>query len=189
MKRIFGALLVAGGLTLSTSVASFAQTSPTDMAKQAITACTPTLTTASGLTANAAIEALFANAEAANAIAETVGEANFKVDELAAASTDPASLSAELTALVTETCQDLAAIQSEYNATIAALQTPATVTPAVTTEQDKTEVQTPEQDKPEVQKPEQEKPEVQKPEQDKPEQEKAAAQQQTEQNRGDGGND
>jgi|GEM_PF-6437697 len=180
MKRIFGALLVAGGLTLSTSVASFAQTSPTDTARQAITACTPTLTTPAGLTANAAIEALFANAEAVNAIAETVGEANFKIDELAAASTDPASLSAELTALVTETCQDLAAIQGEYNATVAALQTPAVVTP----EQDKPEVQKPEQEKPEVVMPEQEKPEVVMPEQEKPD-----AQQQTEQNRDGGGND
>ena len=154
---------------LSTAVAASAQVAPlsTDSFKAQIAACSaPPLTDVSAsLTGEAATEAHAAYLEASNAIAETVGMANFKLDEIAAEATaeeDPstatADLTAELTAFVAETCQSLAELRTEYNATIAEL----TAAPANTTENDKPEVKVqqteqPEVDKQEVKKPEQEK--------------------------------
>jgi hypothetical protein len=174
MKRnLIGVLSVAGGLLLWGSVAGFAQTSPTDTAKQAIAACTPTLTTPSGLAGEALKEAAAANLEATTAIAQVVGQANFKVEELAAEGTDTeegqdtsaSELTTELNALVTETCQALAEIRTEYNATMAELQSPVAATP----EQDRPEVKPAAQTKPAAEKPEVEKPEVEKPDVEKPE--------------------
>lgn len=181
MKRnLIGALIIAGGLTLSTSVTSFAQTAPfsTDAFKAQLQACSlPALASPpANLTGEVAREATSAYTEASTTMTQLVGKANFKIDEIAAEATDEedgaatatADLTAELTAFVTETCQALAEIRSEYNATIAEL-----VSEAITPENDQNQVDKQDQEKPKVKKPEHDKQDSDKQEEQKREQEKS----------------
>ena len=171
MKRnLFGAIAMAGGMTLLTSVGSFAQDYTPQSAKDALTSCTPSLTAPVGFTGSAAGEATASFNASTAAITSTVLDANAQFTELTAPAADNADsgtveLSQELSTIVSETCQELAGIAAEYATGLAELKAEATAQP----EQEQPEVQKPEQEKPEVQKPEQEKtdkPEVQKPEKD-----------------------
>jgi hypothetical protein len=170
MKRnVFGAMIVAGGLALWTSVAGFADFTPVT-AKAAIATCAATvvLTDPATLTGEAATEAKLLNAETTVGLAETTAEASDSIDELAAekadeeGAKDARAVNAQLTAIVDETCKSIADLKAEYAAAIAELKAPSTQPEVKQTEVDKQDVEKQDvekQDKPEVVKPE--KPEVQ----------------------------
>src|SRR6202140_10376 len=86
MKRnVFGALIVAGGLTLWTSVASLADdTTPTATPDAAIAACAAkfTVTAPSSLTGEAKAAGTELNVETSSALSEIVSEANSAIAEL-----------------------------------------------------------------------------------------------------------
>jgi hypothetical protein len=163
-RNVFGAMIVAGGLALWTSVAGFADFTPAT-AKAAIATCASAvvLTDPTGLTPQAATEAAAVKAEATVGLAEITAEANSNVDEAVAESTDEgaakdaAALNAQLTEIVADACKAFANLKAEYDAAIAELKAEST-TP---------EVKQPEVDKQDVEKPE--KPEVDKEKADKPE--------------------
>ena len=164
MKRnVFGALIVAGGLALATSVAGFAALTP-DAAKTAISDCAKTvvLTDPATLTGGAATEAKALNAETTAGLAEITAEANSSIDEaVAEANEDGAkgaqTLDAELTAIVAEACKTIADLKAEYAAAIAELKAESTTPEVKQSDVDKQDVE-----KQDVEKPE--KPEVNKPE-------------------------
>jgi len=90
MKRnVFGAMIVAGGLALYTSVAGFAGNLTADSAKTAISDCAKTvvLTDPATLTGEARAEATALNAETTAALAEITAEATSNVYEAVAETT------------------------------------------------------------------------------------------------------
>ena len=114
-RNVFGAMIVAGGLALWTSVAGFADFTPAT-AKAAIATCAATvvLTDPATLSAQAATEARALNAETTVGLAEITAEANSSIDELAAENVDEdgakdaRAINAQLTAVVDEACQSIA---------------------------------------------------------------------------------
>jgi hypothetical protein len=159
MKRnVFGAMIVAGGLALYTSVAGFAGTMTAGEAKTAISDCAKTvvLTDPATLTGDAKNEATALNAETTAALAEITAEANNNIDEAAAETTDEdgakdaAALSAQLTEIVADACKAIANLKAEYAAAIAELK----AEPA--------QVKQPEVEKQDVEKKDVEKPETEK---------------------------
>src|ERR1700693_2509425 len=166
MKRnVFGALLVAGGLTLWTSVASLADdTTPTATPDAAIAACAAkfTVTDPSSLTGEgkAAVTAL--NVETSSALSEIVSEANSAIAELKTNTDEedgnnPVALAARVTATGAATCPSITNLTAEYTAAVAEIKADSTQ-PNV----DKPEVKQPKKDKaekPDVEKAD--KPEVQ----------------------------
>jgi len=165
MKRnAFGAMIVAGGLALWTSVAGFADFTPAT-AREAVATCAATvvLTDPATLTGEAATEAKALNAETTVGLAEITAEANSSIDELAAekadedGAKDAKAVNAQLTAIVDEACKAIASLKAEYAAAIAELTAPSTQPEVKQTEVDNHDVE-----KQDVEKPE--KPEVNKPE-------------------------
>ena len=133
MKRnVFGAVIVAGGLALFTSVAGFADNPTAATAKTAISDCAKTvvLTDPATLTGEAATEAKALNAETTAGLAEITAEANSSIDEAVAETDDEDgpkntnALNAELTEIVADACQAIAGLKAEYAAAIAELKTP-----------------------------------------------------------------
>jgi hypothetical protein len=160
MKRnVFGAMIVAGGLALWTSVAGFADFTPVS-AKAAIATCAATvvLTDPATLSGAAATEAKALNAETTVGLAEITAEANSSIDELASEKADEDSakdtraVNAQLTAIVDEACKSIANLKAEYAAAIAELKAPSTEPEVKQTNVEKQDVEKPE--KPEVKKPE-----------------------------------
>jgi len=158
MKRnVFGALIVASGLAVLTSVAGFADYTP-DTAKAAISACAATvvLTDPATLSGEAAAEAKQLNLETTVGLAEITAEANSSIDELVAetgdedSSKDAVAVNAQLTAIVADACQAIANLKAEYTAAIAELKA------------ESSKVEPPDVEQPEIDKPE--KPEVEQPE-------------------------
>jgi len=134
MKRnLFGAIVVASGLTLWSAVGSLAADLTPAQAKDAVSNCakTLTLTPTSGFTGEAAANVAETNAEATLALGEITGEANQSIDEAATENDDEdtaksaQTLSAELNAIVTEACQAITNLQIEYNAAIAEIRAEA----------------------------------------------------------------
>jgi hypothetical protein len=134
MKRnVFGAMIVAGGLALWTSVAGFADFTPAT-ARAAIATCAATvvLTDPATLPANAVTEARALNAETTVGLAEITAEANSSIDELAAekadedGAKDARAVNAQLTAIVDEACKAFANVKAEYAAAIAELRAGST---------------------------------------------------------------
>jgi len=173
MKRnVFGAMIVAGGLALWTSVAGFADFTPAT-AKSAIATCAATvvLTDPATLPANAVTEGKALNAETTVGLAEITAEANSSIDELAAEKADEDGVkdaraaNAQLTAMVDEACKAFANLKAEYAAAIAELKAGSTQ-PNVE-QQDGNQAEVDKAEKPEVEKadkPEKaEKPEVRSP--------------------------
>jgi len=169
MKRnVFGAMIVAGGLALYTSVAGFAGNLTADSAKTAISDCAKTvvLTDPATLTGDAKTEATALNAETTAGLAEITSEANSNVDEAAAETTDedgakdPAALNAQLTEIVADACKAIASLKAEYAAAIAELKAA------------KPEVKQPEVEKQDVEKQDVEKQDVEKKDVEKPETDK-----------------
>jgi hypothetical protein len=170
MKRnVFGAMIVAGGLALATSISGFADNTTGTAAKAAIGTCasnaTAALTIPGTLTGDAASEAHALQAETAAGIAEVVSEANNSIDEVVAETNDEdsgprdaAALSAELNAIVDESCKAIANVKAEFDKAIVELKAPEVAQPEV----DKQDVEKQDVEKKDVEKPE--KPEVQKPE-------------------------
>ena len=174
MKRnLFGAIVVASGLTLWSAVGSFAADLTPTQAKDAVSSCakTLTLTDPSGFTGDAAANVAETNAGATLALAEITAEANQSIAEAATENDEEdtaksaQTLSAELNAIVTEACQAIANLQTEYNAAIAEI---------------KAEVAQPEQ--PKVDQPETEKADVEQPESEHHDSEREQSQQQPEGN-------
>jgi hypothetical protein len=164
MKRnVFGALVVVGGLTLWTSVASLADdTTPTATPDAAIAACAAkfTVTDPASLTGEAKAGVTELNVETSAALSEIVSEANSAIAELKANTDEedgnnPVALAARVTAIETATCTAITNLTVEYTAAIAELKAEST----------QPNVDKPEVDKPEVEKVD--KPEVEKA--DKPE--------------------
>jgi hypothetical protein len=153
MKRnVFGALIVAGGLALATSVASFASTPgglTPDQAKAAVATCASeaVLTVPTTLQGEAATEAAELKAESALGIAEIVAEANSNIDEAAAEANEDgakelAALPAELQSIVDESCKAIANVKKQFDAAMLELVAESTQ-PNV----DKPEVETADVDK------------------------------------------
>jgi hypothetical protein len=152
MKRnVFGALIVAGGLALATSVASFASTPgglTPDQAKAAVATCANgAVLTVPTLQGEAATEAAELKAESALGIAEIVAEANSNIDEAAAEANEDgakelAALPAELQSIVDESCKAIANVQKQFDAAMLELVAESTQ-PNV----DKPEVETADVDK------------------------------------------
>lgn len=164
MKRnVFGALLVAGGLTLWTSVASLADdTTPTATPDAAIAACAArfSVTDPASLTGEAKAEVTELNVETSAALSEVVSEANSAIAELKDNTDEedgnnPVALAARVTAIETATCATIANLTAEYSAAVAEIRAEST----------QPNVDKPEVDKPEVEKAD--KPDVEKA--DKPE--------------------
>ena len=132
-RNVFGAMIVAGGLALWTSVAAFADFTPAT-AKAAIATCAATvvLTDPATLPAQAATEAKALNAETTVGLAEITAEANSSIDELAAekvdedGAKDARPINAQLTAVVDEACQSIANLKAEYAAAITELKAEST---------------------------------------------------------------
>jgi len=132
-RNVFGAMIVAGGLALWTSVAGFADFTPAT-AKAAIATCAATvvLTDPATLPAQAATEATALNAETTVGLAEITAEANSSIDELAAENVDEdgakdaRAINAQLTAVVDEACQSIASLKAEYAAAITELKAEST---------------------------------------------------------------
>jgi len=166
MKRnVFGALIVAGGLTLWTSVASLADdTTPTATPDAAIAACAAkfTVTAPSSLTGEAKAAVTELNVETSSALSEIVSEANSAIAELKTNTDEedgnnPVALAARVTAIETATCATITNLTAEYTAAVAEIKAESTQ-PIV----EKPEVKQPEKDKaekPDVEKAD--KPEVQ----------------------------
>ena len=156
MKRnLFGAIVVAGGLTLWSAVGSFAADLTPAQAKDAVSNCakTLTLTDPAGFTGEAAANVAETNAGATLELAEITAEANQSIDEAATENDDEdtaksaQTLSAELNAIVAEACQSIAKLQAEYSAAIAEIKAEA-AQPAPP------KVDDPEKEKADVEKPE-----------------------------------
>jgi hypothetical protein len=164
MKRnAFGALLVAGGLALWTSVASLANdTTPTATPDAAIATCAANFHTTDPATlpteAKDAVTEL--NVETSAALSEIVSEANSAIAELKANTDEedgnnPVALAARVTAIETAACTAINNLIAEYTAAVTEIKAEST----------QPNVDKPEVDKPEVDKAE--KPDVEKA--DKPE--------------------
>src|SRR4030081_2535152 len=132
MKRnVFGAMFVAGGLALWTSVAGFARFTPAT-AREAVATCAATvvLTDPATLTGEAGTEAKALNAETTVGLAEITAEADSSIDELAAEKAeedgvkDAKAVNAQLTTIVDEACKAIANLKVEYAAAIAELKAP-----------------------------------------------------------------
>lgn len=159
MKRnVFGALIVAGGLALWTSVAGFADFTPAS-AKAAIATCASAvvLTDPTGLTGDAAAEAKALKAETTAGIAEVVAEANSSIEEAVAenaqgdAAQDAAELTAELTEIVKDACQAIVNLKAEYDAAIVELKAESTTPEVDEADVEKQDVEKPEKpEQPEV---------------------------------------
>jgi hypothetical protein len=132
MKRnVFGAAIVAGGLALFTSVAGFADYTTGPAAEAAVSKCASdaraALTVPTTLTGEALIEANALKAETTAGIDEIVAEANSNIKEAVAETTDEdgardaAALTAELTAIVDESCKAIASLKAEFDKGIAEL--------------------------------------------------------------------
>jgi hypothetical protein len=164
MKRnVFGALFVAGGLALWTSVASFANdTTPTATPDAAIAACAAkfSVTDPASLTGEAKAAVTELNVETSAGLSEIVSEANSAIAELKANTDEedgnnPVALAARVKAIETAACTAIDNLVAEYTAAVTEI---------------KAESTQPNVDKPEVNKPEvdkADKPEVEKA--DKPE--------------------
>jgi hypothetical protein len=141
MKRnLFGALMLAGGLTLWTSVAGLADYNVSS-AKAAVAACaTPlTLTDPATLTGEAQTSLTELNHEATLGMAEITADANAAIDEAAAEATDEDAaeansehgarntslLSDELTAIVNRACQEISELKTEYASAVAEIRAEA----------------------------------------------------------------
>ena len=163
MKRnVFGALIVAGGLVLATSVASLASTktqgdfsAAAAAAKAAVSDCAknPALTDPAGLglTGEAATEAAELKAETLAGIGEIVTEANSNIDEAVAEATDEdgannaADVTAELNAIRDEACKAIAALKAEYESALKELKAESTTPEVETADVEKQDVEKPEQ--------------------------------------------
>jgi len=157
MKRnVFGGLLVAGGLALWTSVASFASdTTPTATPDAAIAACAAnfSVTDPASLTGDAKGAVTELNVETSASLSEIVGEANSAIAELKANTDEedgnnPVALAASVTAIETAACAAISNLIAEYSAAVTEIKAESTQ-PSV----DKPEVDKPEADqaeKPEV---------------------------------------
>jgi hypothetical protein len=174
MKRnLLGAIAVASGLTLWSTVGSLAQDLTPAQAKDAVSNCakTLTLTPETGFTGEAAAIVAETNAEATLGLAEITAEANQSIDEVATENDEEDSaksaqtLSTQLNAIVSQACQAIANLQAEYNAAIAEI---------------KAEVAQPEQ--PKADQPETEKADVEKPESEPSDSERDQPKQRTEAN-------
>jgi len=159
MKRnVFGALLVAGGLALWTSVASFANdATPTATPDAAIAACAAkfSVTDPASLTGEAKDAVTELNVETSAGLSEIVSEANSAIAELKANTDEedgnnPVALAASVTAIETAACAAINNLIAEYTAAVTEIKAEST----------QPNVDKPEVDKPEVDKPE--KPEVEK---------------------------
>jgi hypothetical protein len=159
MKRnAFGALLVAGGLALWTSVASFANdTTPTATPDAAIALCAAklTLTDPASLTGEAKDAVTELNVETSAGLSEIVSEASSAIAELKANTDEedgnnPVALAARVTAIETAACTAIDNLIAEYTAAVNEIKAEST----------QPNVDKPEVDKPEVDKAE--KPEVEK---------------------------
>ena len=153
MKRnLFGAIIVAGGLTLWAAVGSFAQDLTPTQAKDAVSNCatTLTLTSPSGFTGEAAANVAETNAEATIGLAEITAEANQSIDELATENDEEDSaksaqkLSAQLNTIVAEACQAISNLVAEYNAAIAEIKAEAAQPKVDRPENEKADVEKPE---------------------------------------------
>ncbi|HEV2014137.1 MAG TPA: hypothetical protein VGR77_09680 [Candidatus Dormibacteraeota bacterium] len=171
-RKLFGALLVAGGLALSTSVTGLAQDYTPQSAKDAISACALTLklTSLTTLTGAVATDATLINLETTVGLGEITSEANRNIDELASGhadedgTKDARAVNAQLSAIVTGACQAITKLQAEYAAAIAELKAEST--------QPEQQVVQKQPAKPDVEKPDVEKPETEKPETEKPDSER-----------------
>ncbi len=150
MKRnLFGAIVVAGGLTLWATVGSFAQDLTPAQAKDAVSKCaqTLTLTPTSGFSGEAAANVAETNLETTLAAAEITAEANQSIDEVATENDEEDSassaqtLNARLNAIVAEACVNL---QAEYNAAIAEIKAEVAESKVDQPEQEKADVEQPE---------------------------------------------
>jgi len=157
-RKVFGVLLVAGGLALWTSVASFADdTSPTATPDAAIAACAANfaVTDPASLTGEAKAAVTELNVESSAGLSEIVSEANSAIAELKANTDEedgnnPVALAARVTAIETATCAAISNLIAEYTAAVSEIKAEST----------QPNVDKPEVDKPEVDKAE--KPEVEK---------------------------
>lgn len=152
MKRnVFGALIVAGGLALWSSVAGFADFTA-QSAKDAIDHCVNTpplvLTDPASFSGETAAEVTELNQETTVGLAEIASEAKASIDEAVAENADEdggnnaTELNAELTAIVTEACKAITNLKAEYAAAIAELKA------------ESTQVEQKQTEKPDVEKPE-----------------------------------
>ena len=135
MKRnVFGAFIVAGGLTLWTSVASLADdTTPTATPDAAIAACAAkfAVTATSSLTGEAKAEVTELNVETSSALSEIVSEANSAIAELKTNTDEedgnnPVALAARVTAIETATCATITNLTAEYTAAVAEIKAEST---------------------------------------------------------------
>src|ERR1700716_217896 len=128
MKRnVFGAVLVAGGLALWTSVASLANgTTPTAAPDAAIAACAATFvaTDPSTFTGAMKTEVTQLNVETSGALSEIVSEANSAIAEIVAGTDEEDAKSTQqldvrVQRIETATCSAIANLKAEYAAAIA----------------------------------------------------------------------
>jgi hypothetical protein len=163
MKRnLFGAIVVAGVLSMWSAAGSFAADLTPAQAKDAVSNCAKTLqlTSVSGFTGEAAANVAETNADATMGVAEITAEANQSIDEAATenddedTATSAATLSAELNAIVTEACQSITALQAEYNAAIAEIRAESTEPTVNPPKPEKTDVEKQDTEKQDVEKPE-----------------------------------
>ena len=157
MKRnAFGALLVAGGLALWTSVASFANDTTTTAAPDAaIAACAAKFvaTDPATLTGEAKDAATELNVETSGALSEIVSEANSAIAELSAETDEEdanntVALDVKVKAIEAAACTAINSLIAEYAAAIAELKTDSTQPNVDKPEVDMPEVET--ADKPEL---------------------------------------
>jgi len=127
MKRnVFGTLLVAGGLALWTSVASFAgDTTPTATPDAAIAACAAkfSVTDPASLTGEAKGAVTELNVETSAGLSEIVSEANSAIAELRANTDEedgnnPVALAASVSAIETAACTAISDLIAEYIAAV-----------------------------------------------------------------------
>lgn len=164
MKRnVFGALCVAGGLALWTSVASLANdTTATAPPDAAIAACATTFTPTdpSTFTGEAKTTVTELNVETSSALSEIVSEANSAIAELTAETDEEdanttQTLDAKVKAIETAACNAIANLKAEYAAAISEVKAESTepnVEQQDVEKADKQEVD--KADKPEVDQPE-----------------------------------
>ena len=160
MKRnVFGALLVAGGLALWTSVASFANdTTPTATPDAAIAGCAAkfSVTDPASLTGEAKAAVTEINVETSAGLSEIVSEANSAIAELKANTDEedgnnPVALAARVTAIETGACAAINNLIAEYTAAVTEIKAESTQPNVDKPEVDQAEKPEVEQaDKPEV---------------------------------------
>jgi hypothetical protein len=157
MKRnAFGALLVAGGLALWTSVASLANDTTTTAAPDAaIAACAAKFvpTDPATLTGEAKTEVTELNVETSAALSEIVSEANAAIAELKADADEEdanntVALDVKVKAIETAACTVIDSLIAEYTAAVAEISAESTQPNVEKPEVDKAEVE--HADKPEV---------------------------------------